>query len=130
MIKRIGCCCMAVLIAAASMARADGVFVSGGLSAMREFSALPAQTLLVAVPTKAVNGATTYTLTEYSFPRFYRFDINEVRNPYGSIAIGYDWHWTGWRIDLQIQHESSVTANDHGRDSIGLQVRWYPFGQY
>ncbi len=56
------------------------------------------------------------------------YDRTRVDNPFGVIALGYEWQpnpATRWFIELR--HESSVrTPIDRGEDSVRAGFRWYP----
>jgi hypothetical protein len=112
-----------------AIARADGIYVEGGVLALvNHGSDHNSETALVATPQKYSDGSTRYTIEEKRFDRYWLYDFNRVRNPYGTLAIGYDWRWDRFDLDLEIRHQSSMTAGDRGEDSLGLKLRWYPFG--
>jgi hypothetical protein len=111
-----------------ALARADGLYVEGGVLALVNHGADGGGSVLVAVPMKSTDGSTHYTLEEKRFDRYWLYDINRVRNPYGTLAIGYDWRFTSFSLDLEARHQSSITVGDRGEDSVGLKLRWYPFG--
>lgn len=55
-------------------------------------------------------------------------DINEARNPYGRLSLGYqiDFSNVSWR--LEASHISSIaTSEDRGINSIAISARWFPF---
>lgn len=57
------------------------------------------------------------------------YDRNQIRNPYGVIAIGLEYDLTA-RLSarLELRHESSIaTPHDLGENSAGVFVRWRPF---
>ena len=60
---------------------------------------------------------------------YWRFDITEVRNPYGSLEVGFetdqDRHLSG---SLSFRHLSSMTrGQDFGQNTVEVRVKWKPF---
>jgi hypothetical protein len=59
---------------------------------------------------------------------YWRYDINETRNPYGVLAVGYEANLSmRVSLSLALRHESSIPVNDKGTDSVQLTLRWHPF---
>lgn len=99
-----------------------GFFLDVGASAHRSIDP-PAPTTLT-----VVNGAGE-TIYEGPFPGVYRYDINRTRNPYGVLALGYQFDLSRkLQLTLKLQHESSLsTGRDRGTNSAQLVMRWSPF---
>lgn len=58
----------------------------------------------------------------------WRFDICEVRNPYGTLEIGLQSDpFHSIHIEAALRHASSIAVQDHGINSIEARVRWSPF---
>jgi len=59
---------------------------------------------------------------------YWRFDITESKSPFGVVAIGFD-HDFSPRVSgrFYVRHESAITVNDHGTDSVGASITWRPF---
>lgn len=59
---------------------------------------------------------------------FWRWEINETRNPYGSAALGFEREFSSkFSIRVFVRHESAITVNDYGTDSAGAAITWRPF---
>lgn len=59
---------------------------------------------------------------------FWRWDITETRNPYGSAAIGFEHEFSPrFSARFYVRHESAITVNDYGTDSAGAAITWRPF---
>jgi hypothetical protein len=114
---------------ASGPALADGLYAEGGISAIAHRGGLQTQDVYILVPHQYADGSTRYDATLVSLPTYWLYDINRVRNPYGALAVGYNWRWDRIDIDIEVRHQSSIAAADHGEDSIGLKLRWYPFGE-
>lgn len=114
------------LLLLSSIAHAEGFYVEGGLSAFNSRGKADSGTYYVRdlVETKA---GPEFIYRPVEVDGYWRYDVNEVRNPYGSFALGYDYSWRSFSFDLNIKHQSSIVVSDRGRNSISLDVRWYPF---
>ena len=70
----------------------------------------------------------------YSPPGYFDpYDINQVRNPYGTAALGFDHDAGRWHFELQAHHMSSLAvdaAHGHqtGINALEFNVRLHPFG--
>lgn len=124
--KRVLLLSIASLFAAPSFA--DGFYLEGGAVYMQQQEERAPSTVLVATPHLYSDGSTRYDLEYRSFRNDRLYDINNVRNPAGSFALGYDWRWRIIAIDLQLQHQSFFAVGDHGQNTVRLNLRWYPFG--
>lgn len=111
----------------ASTAQADGFYIEGGFAAMEKQSAPYSAEYSFPVLDSSINGIPHYTTETITATNYRHYDINDVRNPYGALSMGYDWRWRIIVIDLQLQHQSSIAAGDHGQNTLRLNVRWYPF---
>lgn len=76
-----------------------------------------------------VDGGLQYTDTE-----LWEMDVETgrysttSRNPLGVAAVGYEIDFNRWRFSLDLRHASSLnTGKDHGRNTLGFNVRYYPF---
>lgn len=59
---------------------------------------------------------------------YWRWDINEVHNPYGVIEIGLETDpMSRWQLQLALRHASSIQVNDRGINSAELRLKWKPF---
>ena len=59
---------------------------------------------------------------------YWRFDVNEVRNPYGALAVGWSTDpERRWSAGLEFRHISSVPVHDGGQNTIELRATWRPF---
>ena len=69
------------------------------------------------------------------------YDINETKNPYASVMVGYQWNGLGhtwvksndkWEqityhlhLSIAVRHESSIaTGKDRGINDLRLTLRW------
>lgn len=59
---------------------------------------------------------------------FWKWDITQVVNPYGTVEIGLD-EALNRRLDLEIalRHISSIPVNDFGSNTAEIRLRYYPF---
>jgi 2-hydroxychromene-2-carboxylate isomerase len=81
-----------------------GFFIDGGISAHHSYDPRPG--------------------------RYFYYDINRTRNPYGILAAGYQFpKFKQFETSLQLRHESAIEAHDHGTDSLQLTIRWTPWSQ-
>jgi hypothetical protein len=110
----------------ASAVKADGFYIDGGLAILQSRSAPPIVEYPFTVLELQENGFTLHNETR-SYYLNYAYDITRVRNPYGTLAIGYDLSFKNLTFDLQVLHQSSIAVDDRGQDSIRLSLRWYPF---
>lgn len=114
----------------AGVAHADGFYIDGGLSALRSRGSANVRTVTV-VTHSSYNSIGERLLDGWSeattVSGYQPYDINRVRNPYGSLSLGYDWRWNKFAFDFELRHQSSIAAGDHGEDSVGIKLRWYPF---
>ena len=94
-----------------------GFFLDAGLSAHEHIRSAGTEPVVI-------DGL---SLTEQ---QYWRYDINETRNPYGVLAIGYEARFSPrLSLSISLRHESSVATNeDHGTNSAELNLRWHPFG--
>lgn len=116
-----------------SLALADGLYLETGLAVLDQPGKLPDYTQRFVTDYYACKSCKPMEFTA-QMPDHRPYDINETRNPYGSIVIGYDWDVRYFArfpitIDLQLQHQSSLdTGRDRGWNSINLKIRTYLFG--
>ncbi len=115
-----------------SLALADGLYLETGVSVLDQPNKLPDYTQRIVTDYYACKHCKPAEFT-VELPDHRPYDINETRNPYGSLVIGYDWDVkfldSPVTIDLQLQHQSSLdTGKDRGWNSINLKVRTYLFG--
>lgn len=110
-------------------AQAEGFYIEGGLAAIDQPNAKKTMTYNYTGVVTGPNGEITSYQASTQAAGYHHYDINDVRNPYGALSIGYDWRWRAVVIDLQLQHQSSLEVNDHGQNSLRLNVRWYPFAR-
>jgi hypothetical protein len=55
---------------------------------------------------------------------------NDRRNPYGSVAVGYELQFGSISWSLELRHTSSLhTGSDRGINSAMLGMRWRPFAR-
>jgi len=59
---------------------------------------------------------------------WWKWDVTQTVNPYGTVALGFD-HDFSPRVSgrFYVRHESAITVNDHGTDSVGASITWRPF---
>jgi hypothetical protein len=112
----------------ASAVKADGFYIESGLAALDHGDRVTYKTYEAIGSGMNQDGVYGYYF-HVAVPNYLHYDLNEVHNPYGALSIGYDWKWRAVRIDFQLQHQSSIKVNDHGQNSIRLNVRWYPFSR-
>lgn len=68
---------------------------------------------------------------------YYRYDINDVRNPYGIAEIGYAQTLGRWSFEVAARHQSSLGVDyachcfneQRGSNQIEVRVRLYPFAR-
>lgn len=59
---------------------------------------------------------------------YWRWDINETHNPYGTVALGFEHEFNRkFSARIYLRHESAMTAYDYGTDSAGAAITWRPF---
>lgn len=66
---------------------------------------------------------------------YYRFNINDVRNPYGTAEIGWSVNRGKWDFELAARHMSSLAIDyeygdfhhQYGINTVEARVRWYPW---
>ena len=59
---------------------------------------------------------------------YWYYDINRVRNPYGSLELGWSAELSRWvTFSVNVRHESSVPKKDFGRDQFGVAITWRPW---
>ena len=59
---------------------------------------------------------------------YWRFSINETRNPYGTVALGFEHEFSRkFSARVYVRHESSISERDFGTDSAGAAITWRPF---
>lgn len=109
-------------------AQASGFYIDGGIAVLDARAHRNIETPVLVTVSCGVDCSYTMTGTAILESVHY-YDINRTRNPYGVIAIGVDYDWRAFRVDLQLQHQSSLaTGQDRGQNSLRFSVRWYPFG--
>ena len=60
--------------------------------------------------------------------QWWRWEINETVNPYGSVALGFEHEFSRqFSARVFVRHESATTVNDYGTDSAGAAVAWRTF---
>lgn len=113
----------------AGAAHAQGFYIEGGMSMLEKRSVPEPQVFTWQSMDCGSYWCVAGPPRSHMFYDLHRYDINEVRNPYGSAAIGYDYAWRSLRVDFQLRHESSIaTGKDRGTNAARLTVRWYLFG--
>lgn len=108
---------------------AAGFYIEGATSYVR---AHPPEQVYVTKQTQVLygtlNGEPLYLPVTYDYPvTLHAYDFAYMANPYGRLALGYDWRFPKVTFDLQVMHQSSIVAGDRGFESVSLSVRWYPF---
>lgn len=58
---------------------------------------------------------------------FQTFDRPKANNPYGDLAIGYDFEYTKTVVGFRLWHRSAIMAGDRGEEGLTLSVRYYPW---
>ena len=112
-------CTLAALIACFSW---SGLYLDTGLlySDRGEHWVVQQSNSLVVVD--PIRTQTTHTLTTQR--------IDYRKNPYGRVALGFEINLDSVQLRLEAAHQSSVaTTKDRGVNSIGLNMRWYPFSR-
>ncbi len=64
--------------------------------------------------------------TNIDIQTFRPYDVNVTKNPYASIAVGYNWKLKpSIELGIAIRHESSlVTSRDRGISDFRIMFRW------
>jgi hypothetical protein len=76
----------------------------------------------------ALGGAYMLPHPALSSGKLWLYDINEIRNPYGVVSVG----WTSpeerrWAFTVELRHESSIPGGDNGTNTIEARLTWRPF---
>ena len=90
-----------------------GPFAEVSLSARQQYSQLP-------------DMEWNYKGDTVHLQKWRLYDINETKNPYASIMVGYQWRLNPqFNLGLAIRHESSIaTGKDRGINDLRLTLRW------
>ena len=105
---------------------ASGFFVEGALTGIRAQDRTEVATIVYDYHLDALRFPVMDSFNERRVS-FSQFDRPKARNPYGDLAIGYDFEYSKVTAGFRLWHRSAIMEGDRGEEGLTFNVRWYPW---